>query len=83
MGWGAEQAGAAGGSGVIIIRGSDDDLRPLIINGTQVQDVRFNGALMSGLSINGTRIFAQLLRLIRRLWPQRRPAGALCPARLG
>lgn len=72
-GWNHEGGGgnANGGSGIVILRGTQDDLLPVRFNGVQLTNMTFNGQDVTGLIYGGTRIFA---RLLRRLWPGRRRA---------
>lgn len=53
---------APGGSGVVIIRGTEDDLIPVFFNGTQLSKIIFNGVTLTGLIKDGTRIFARRVR---------------------
>ena len=48
---------AAGGSGVVILRGTQDDLIPAVFNGTQLSELYFNGVKVTSLIYNGARLF--------------------------
>ena len=48
---------AAGGSGVVILRGTQDDLIPVVFNGTQLSELYFNGVKVTSLIYNGARLF--------------------------
>lgn len=50
---------AAGGSGVVILRGTQDDLIPAVFNGTQLSELYFNGVKVTSLIFNGTKLFAR------------------------
>ena len=63
---------ADGGSGVVILRGTQDDLLPVKFNGVQIAKMTFNGQTVTGLIYNGTRIFADALR-----WMRQRLAGRM------
>lgn len=54
--------GSYGGSGIVILRGTEGDLLPVFFNGTQLSEIIFNGTKLTGLIKDGTRIFAQMLR---------------------
>ena len=53
-------APASGGSGVVILRGTQDDLLPVYFNGKQLSEMYFNGEKLAGLIYGGTRVFAQM-----------------------
>ena len=57
---------ADGGSGVVILRGTQDDLLPVKFNGVQIAKMTFNGENVTGLIYDGTRIFAEALRRMRQ-----------------
>lgn len=59
-------AAAKGGSGVVIIRGTEDDLLPVYFGGKQLSEIYFNGEKISGLIYGGTRLFARMVRLLLR-----------------
>lgn len=59
------QAAGSGGSGIVILRGTEDDLRPVRFNGVQLSKITFNGQAVTGLIYGGQRIF---MRAARRLW---------------
>lgn len=46
-----------GGSGFIIIRGTQDDNIPVIFNGTQLQKIIYNGTTITSLYYNGKKIY--------------------------
>ena len=48
---------AAGGSGVVILRGTQDDLIPVVFNGTKLSELYFNGVKVTSLIYNGARLF--------------------------
>ena len=56
-GEGGGEAGE-GGSGIVIIRGTEDDDLPVYFDGTRLSEIFFNGEKLSGLIYGGTRIFA-------------------------
>ena len=57
---------ADGGSGIVILRGTQDDLLPVKFNGVQIAKMTFNGEAVTGLIYGGTRIFAHVLRRMRQ-----------------
>lgn len=57
---------ADGGSGIVILRGTQDDLLPVKFNGVQIAKMTFNGEAVTGLIYDGTRIFAGALRRMRQ-----------------
>lgn len=61
------QPGGRGGSGIVIIRGTEDDMLPVYFNGTQLKEIYLNSELLEGLIYGGTRIFA---RVKSWLWPK-------------
>ena len=58
---------ADGGSGIVILRGTQDDLLPVKFNGVQIAKMTFNGENVTGLIYDGTRIFAEALRRMRQM----------------
>lgn len=62
---GVGNAGGKGGSGIVIIRGKEDDFTPVYFNGRQLSKIYFNGELLKGLVYGGTRIFAQAIQRTR------------------
>lgn len=56
---GVGNAGGKGGSGIVIIRGKQDDVIPVWFNGKQLNEIFFNGERVDGLVYGGTRIFAR------------------------
>lgn len=50
----------AGGSGIVILRGTEDDLLPVFFNGVQLSEMHLNGKKLTGLVYGGQRIFARL-----------------------
>lgn len=50
-------AAAAGGSGVVIIRGTEADFLPVYFNGTHLQAIYLNGEQASGFVFDGQKIF--------------------------
>ena len=64
-GSGGGGGGGSGGSGIVIIRGTEDDALPVYFDGTQLQEIYFNGELLKGLIYGGTRLFARVLDWLR------------------
>ena len=67
----AVRDGASGGSGIVVIRGSQDDLIPVFYNGTQLAKIIYNGVTVGSLVYNGTKLYmrrirARLQRKVRR-----------------
>lgn len=62
---------ADGGSGVVILRGTQDDFLPVKFDGVQLSKILFNGEEVTGLVFGGTRIFARMLRRMRRAFEGR------------
>ena len=60
---------AAGGSGIVILRGTQDDLIPVFFNGVQLSEIWLNGVKATGLIRDGVRVF---MRAIRRFDAERR-----------
>ena len=60
---------AAGGSGIVILRGTQDDLLPVFFNGVQLSEIWLNGVKAGGLIRDGVRVF---MRAIRRFDAERR-----------
>ena len=58
---------ADGGSGIVILRGTQDDFLPVKFNGVQLTQMTFNGQTVTGLIYGGTRIFADALRWMRQM----------------
>lgn len=58
---------ANGGSGIVILRGTQDDLLPVRFNGVQIAKMTFNGQDVTGLIYDGTRIFVERLRRMRQM----------------
>lgn len=58
---------ADGGSGIVILRGTQDDLLPVRFNGVQIAKMTFNGQDVTGLIYDGTRIFVERLRRMRQM----------------
>ena len=52
---------ASGGIGVVILRGTQDDLLPVFFNGVQLSEMHLNGKKLTGLVYGGQRIFARLM----------------------
>ena len=50
----------------MILRGTEDDFLPVKFNDTQLTHMTFNGETVTGLIYNGTRIFADALRRMRK-----------------
>lgn len=71
------RVGGAGGSGIVIIRGMEDDELPVYFNGTRLREIYLNGELIEGLVYGGTRIFARLKEWV---WPKRASARQLADA---
>ena len=51
--------GGTGGSGIVILRGTEDDYAPVWFDGVQVSEIFFNGEKVTGLIYGGARIFAR------------------------
>lgn len=73
---------AAGGSGIVILRGTEDDFLPVKFDGVQLSKILINGEEVTGLVYGGTRIFARrcrkwLLRLLGRRFACRRATPAM------
>ncbi len=64
----SEGKGGAGASGIVVLRGTQDDYLPVFFDGTQLQHVVFNGVSVSDLIYGGTKIFARRCRewLVKR-----------------
>lgn len=62
-------AGGSGGSGIVILRGTEDDFLPVKFGGVQLSKILFNGEEVTGLVYGGTTIFARRCRawLLKRL----------------
>lgn len=58
--------GAAGGSGIVILRGTQDDLIPVVIDGTQLSELYFNGVKVTSLVFGGVKLFMERLGRRRR-----------------
>lgn len=60
---------AEGGSGIVILRGTEDDFLPVKFGGVQLSKILFNGEEVTGLVYGGTTIFARRCRawLLKRL----------------
>lgn len=54
---GAGVASAAGGSGIVILRGTEDDILPVIFNGTQLTKLIYNGTTVEHLIYNGQQLY--------------------------
>ena len=52
----------SGGSGVVIIRGTQDDYIPVIFNGTQLDRIIYNGVTLTSLIYNGTKLYCRKFR---------------------
>ena len=50
---------AAGGSGIVILRGTQDDLLPVFFNGVQLSEIWLNGVKAGGLIRDGVRVFTK------------------------
>ena len=53
------QKGGAGGSGIVILRGYQDDILPVKFNGTTLTRMIFDGSEVKHLIHNGTRLFTE------------------------
>ena len=49
--------GGAGGSGIVILRGTEDDMLPIIFNGTQISQLIYNGTTIQHLIYNGQQLY--------------------------
>lgn len=79
--WSGGGDNADGGSGIVILRGTQDDLLPVKFNGVQIAKMTFNGQDVTGLIYGGARIFARrckewLYRLLGRRFAFRRATPA-------
>ena len=54
-------AAGEGGSGVVILRGTEEDLIPVFFNGTQLSVVILNGKKAAGMVYDGVRLYARRL----------------------
>ena len=63
-GYGGTQGGeaAAGGSGIVILRGTQDDLLPVFFNGVQLSEIWLNGVKAGGLIRDGVRVFTRRMK---------------------
>ena len=52
----------SGGSGIVIIRGTQDDYIPVIFNGSPVEAIVLNGVRLTGLVVNGIRLYIKKRR---------------------
>lgn len=55
--WSGGGDNANGGSGIVILRGTQDDALPIIFNGTQISQLIYNGTAISSVIYNGTKLF--------------------------
>lgn len=53
----AGSTGGAGGSGIVCIRNSADDMLPVIFNGTQLTQLIYNGTTVEHLIYNGQQLY--------------------------
>ncbi len=53
---------AAGGSGIAILRGTQDDLLPVFFNGVQLSEIWLNGVKAGGLIRDGVRVFTRRMK---------------------
>lgn len=56
------RSGSAGGSGIVILRSTQDDELPVTFNGKTLQRMTFNGSEVRKLIFNGTQIFMERMR---------------------
>ena len=59
-------AGGKGGSGIVIIRGEQDDELPVYFDRTRLQRLFFNGLEIEHLIYNGTQVFMRRVRRWKR-----------------
>lgn len=59
------RSGSYGGSGIVILRSTQDDQIPVVYDGTRLTQMHFNGTQLTGLVYNGVRLFIK--RLAERL----------------
>ena len=52
----------AGGSGIVILRGTQDDLLPVFFNGVQLSEIWLNGVKAGGLIRDGVRVFTRRMK---------------------
>ncbi|MBP3523170.1 MAG: hypothetical protein J6M56_06335, partial [Clostridia bacterium] len=57
-----EHHGGAGGSGIVCIRNSADDVLPVVFNGTWLTNLVHNGTDVKHLIYDGTRLFMQAVK---------------------
>ena len=53
---------AAGGSGIVILRGTQDDLIPVVFNGVQLSALYLNGVKITSLIYGGVQVFMRKLK---------------------
>lgn len=53
----AGRPGGAGGSGIVTLRGTEDDMLPIIFNGTQISQLIYNGTTIQHLIYNGQQLY--------------------------
>lgn len=58
----AYYAGGDGADGVVIIRGTEEDVLPVFYDNTQLGDLFFNGTQITSLIYNGTKLFCEKLK---------------------
>lgn len=68
--------GGYGGSGIVILRGTEDDFTPVYFDGTRLSEIYFNGERLEGLIYGGVRLFARMLSRLGMRRRALRPAGA-------
>ena len=54
--------GMGGGSGIVILRGTQDDLLPVFFNGVQLSEIWLNGEKAGGLIRDGVRVFTRRMK---------------------
>ena len=55
--WSGGGDNADGGSGIVILRGTEDDMLPIIFNGTQISQLIYNGTTIQHLIYNGQQLY--------------------------
>lgn len=71
-----EHFGGAGGSGIVCIRNSADDVLPVVFNGTWLTNLVHNGTDVASLIYDGTRLFMRAMK--RRGRSNAGNAGPVC-----
>ena len=62
-----------GGSGIIILRGTQNDRLPVKFDGVTLQSILYNGEEVAHLIHDGTQIFMERMRMVIGWLKQKRP----------